>query len=178
MKLVVRAASADDAGSIVEASIRAWEEGFRGIVPAEIDPRHAWDRNRLRARLRDRERDTAHAVAELDGLVMGYIVFGASRDHDATSRIGEIWALYVDPRAWRRGLGRGLVRHALRELSDTGFRSATLWTLAESPSAKAFYEACGFSLDGASQRREALGSTLEVRYRINLSTEVVASRSI
>lgn len=169
MKVVVRAASADDADSIVAVSIGAWEEGFRGIVPAEIDPRQAWDRNRLRARLRDEEGETAHAVAELDGRVMGYIVFGASRDHDAPSRTGEIWALYVHPRAWRRGLGRELVRHALRGLGEAGFRGATLWTLAESRSARAFYEACGFSFDGASQRREALGSTLEVRYRISLS---------
>jgi ribosomal protein S18 acetylase RimI-like enzyme len=168
VKVVVRAASADDADSIVELSVRAWEEGFRGIVPPEIDPRQAWESSRLRARLRDAGRETAHAVAEVDGRVLGYIVFGASRDHDARSRIGEIWALYVHPLAWRRGLGTELVGHALGELGQAGFRGATLWTLAESASARAFYEACGFSLNGASQRRAALGSALEVRYRISL----------
>jgi GNAT superfamily N-acetyltransferase len=177
VNVVVRAGAADDADAIVESSVRAWEEGFRGIVPAEVDPRQAWDRYRLRARLRD-EQGIAHAVAELDGRVMGYIAFGASRDHDATSRVGEIWALYVHPRAWRRGLGRRLVRHALRELGDAAFRVATLWTLAESPSARAFYEACGFSPDGASQRREALGSTLEVRYRISIQGAAVGNRPI
>jgi GNAT superfamily N-acetyltransferase len=169
VKVVVRAASAGDADSIVELSVRAWEEGFRGIVPAGIDPRQAWDPSRVRARLRDPGTETAHAVAELDGRVLGYIVFGGSRDQDAGSRVGEIWALYVHPGAWRRGLGGRLVRHALEELGQAGFRCATLWTLAESPPARAFYEACGFSLDGASQRREALGSTLEVRYRISIS---------
>jgi GNAT superfamily N-acetyltransferase len=166
--VVVRAAYADDAHSIVETSVSAWEEGFRGIVPAAIDPRQAWDRNRLRARLGVQEVGTGHAVAELDGRVMGYIAFGAGRDRDAAPRIGEIWALYVHPLAWRRGLGTELVGHALGELGEAGFRGATLWTLAESPAARAFYEACGFSLDGATQRREALGSTLEVRYRIGL----------
>jgi ribosomal protein S18 acetylase RimI-like enzyme len=166
--VVVRAAAADDAGPIVEASVRAWEEGFRGIVPARIDPRLAWDVDRLRARLADPDPDSASAVVELDGRVIGYIVFGAGRDRDARPRIGEIWALYVHPAAWRRGLGRRLVEHALTELRRAGYRRATLWTLAESAAAKAFYEGCGFKTDGATQRRAALGNPLEIRYGIDL----------
>jgi GNAT superfamily N-acetyltransferase len=166
VRIAVRAATADDADAIVEASVRAWEEGFRGIVPAEIDPRRAWGRERVRTRLEEGDREAGHLVAELEGRVMGYIVFGASRDRHAPRRVGEIWALYVHPGAWRRGLGRALVGQALRKLERAGFRGATLWTLAESPSARAFYEACGWSPDGARQRREALGDALEVRYRI------------
>lgn len=170
MTIAVRAATPDDADSIVEVSLRAWEEGFRGIVPARVDPRQAWNPERLRARLQE-DGETEHSVAELEGRVMGYSVFGPSRDRDAPARIGEIWALYVHPQAWRRGLGRGLVRHALGELDGAGLRAATLWTLAESPAARAFYEACGFARDGASQRREALGNSLEIRYRISLPIE-------
>jgi ribosomal protein S18 acetylase RimI-like enzyme len=160
----VRAATADDVDSIVEVAVRAWEDGFRGIVPPEIDARQAWGRERVRARLREEGRETRHAVAELEGRVRGYIVFGPSRDGDAPARVGEIWALYVHPNAWRRGLGRALVDHALGELGRSGFRAATLWTLAESPAARRFYEACGFALDGASQRRESFGNPLEIRY--------------
>jgi ribosomal protein S18 acetylase RimI-like enzyme len=168
VRIAVRAATPDDADAIVEASVRAWEEGFRGIVPAEIDPRQAWDRDLVRERLTEAEGKTGHAVGELDGRVMGYVVFGASRDRDAPRRTGEIWALYVHPEAWRRGLGRALVDHALGELRERRFRGATLWTLAGSPSARAFYEACGLAPTGASQRREALGNALEVRYRTTL----------
>lgn len=168
MTIAVRAASAADSDPIVELSIRAWEKGFRGIVPAEIDPRQAWDPDRLRARLQAGEGETRHAVAQLEGRVSGYIAFGPSRDRDAPARAGEIWALYVDPGAWRRGLGRALIRHALDELREAGCRAVTLWTLAESSSARAFYEACGLARDGASQCREALGEPLEIRYRITL----------
>jgi ribosomal protein S18 acetylase RimI-like enzyme len=167
--VAVRAATPEDASSIVEVALGAWEEGFRGIVPAEIDAEHAWNRDRVRARLSERDRETDHAVAELDGRVMGYMVFGPSRDRDAPPRVGEIWALYVHPKAWRRGLGRALVDHALEELGQAGCGVVTLWTLADSPSARAFYEACGFVHDGATQRREALGSPVEVRYRRSLA---------
>ncbi len=177
MTIAVRAATTDDADSIVEVSLRAWEEGFRGIVPKRIDPRQAWNPERLRARLRE-PGETEHSVAELEGRVMGYVVVGPCRDHDAPARTGEIWALYVHPDAWRLGLGRALVRHAFGELGGAGFRAATLWTLAESPSARAFYEACGLARDGASQRREALGSSLEIRYRIALSERRVGGRAV
>jgi GNAT superfamily N-acetyltransferase len=154
VKVAVRSATPQDAGSIVEVALRAWEEGFRGIVPAEIDAAHAWNRDRVSARLAER----------LDGRVMGYLVFGPTRDRDAPRRAGEIWALYVHPEVWRRGLGRALVRYATGELREAGCDVVTLWTLAESPSARAFYEACGFVHDGATQRREALGNAVEVRY--------------
>jgi GNAT superfamily N-acetyltransferase len=166
--IAVRAATSDDAEAIVEASLRAWEEGFRGIVPSEIDPGRVWNPDRVRSRIRDRGGETEHRVAELDGRVLGYIVFGPSRDVDGSASVGEVWALYVHPDAWRRGLGRALLERTVVELGETGFREVTLWTLAESPSARAFYEACGLARDGAAQRREPLGNPLEIRYRMTL----------
>jgi ribosomal protein S18 acetylase RimI-like enzyme len=167
--VAVRAATPEDANAIVEVALRAWEEGFRGIVPAEIDPARTWTRDGVRARLTEPDRETDHAVAELDGQVMGYLVLGPSRDRDAPRRAGEIWALYVHPEAWRRGLGRALVQHAQARFRACGFDVLTLWTLAESSSARAFYEACGLVHDGATQRREALGNPLEVRYQLSLT---------
>jgi ribosomal protein S18 acetylase RimI-like enzyme len=169
--VAVRAATPEDASSIAEVALRAWEVGFRGIVPAEIDAGLAWNRERVRARLFERDRETDHLVAELDGKVLGYLVLGPSRDRDAPPRVGEIWALYVHPEAWRRGLGRALVRHVLAELREAGCEVVTLWALADSPSARAFYEACGFVHDGATQRREALGNPVEVRYRRSVSAQ-------
>jgi len=165
LTITVRVAMADDADQIAELAIRAWEAAFRGIVPPEIDPRRGWDADRVRARLLERGRETEHAVAELDGELRGYIVYGPSRDEDAPPSVGEIWALYVHPATWRRGVGRALVEHALTELRAAGYLDATLWTLAESPPARAFYEACGFERDGAEQRRPSFGNPLEIRYR-------------
>jgi ribosomal protein S18 acetylase RimI-like enzyme len=164
----VRPATLDDVEEIVEVAVRSWQEGFRGIVPVEIDPREEWGPNRVRARLAGGDGGVLRAVGELDGRVRGFMVFGQSRDSDADLTVGEIWALYVHPEAWRRGVGRALVEHALGELGGAGFREATLWTLAESEPARAFYEACGFRPDGFEQRRPSFGSPLEIRYRIGL----------
>jgi GNAT superfamily N-acetyltransferase len=65
-------------------------------------------------------------------------------------------------------VGRTLIEHALAELRAAGYREATLWTLAESPPARAFYEACGFARDGAEQRRPLFGNPREIRYRTRL----------
>lgn len=168
MSVGVRLATLDDVQEIVEVAVRSWQEGFRDIVPADIDPRREWEPDRVRARLADGERGVVRAVGELDGRVRGFMVFGPSRDGDADWTVGEIWALYVHPAAWRRGVGRALVEHALAALGGAGFREVTLWTLAESEPARAFYEACGFRHDGFEQRRKSLGKTLEIRYRMSL----------
>jgi ribosomal protein S18 acetylase RimI-like enzyme len=166
VRVEVRAATLDDVEGMVAVAVQAWEEGFRGIVPAEIDAREAWAPDRLRTRLRDDR--VARAVAEVEGRIVGFVTFGASRDRDAGRRTGEIWALNVHPDLWRHGVGRALVRHALAELRRLRYREVSLWTLADSDRARAFYAACGFRHDGAEQRRRALGGPLEVRYRLAL----------
>jgi GNAT superfamily N-acetyltransferase len=168
LTIEVRPATAEDADGIVAVAVRSWEEGFRGLVPAEVDPRRAWDADRVQARLLEQGRETDHAVAELDGRLSGYIVYGPSRDEDVSSHAGEIWALYVHPKVWRRGVGKALVEHALAELGAAGYREGTLWTLAGSPAARGFYESCGFVQDGAEQRRPSFGNPLEIRYRTSL----------
>jgi GNAT superfamily N-acetyltransferase len=168
LTIPVRSATAEDADGIVAVAVRSWEEGFRGLVPPEINPRQAWDVDRVRARLLEEGRETGHAVAELGGRPSGYIVYGPSRDEDASRHTGEVWALYVHPDVWRRGVGSALVEDALAELGAAGYREATLWTLAGSGAARSFYESRGFVRDGAEQRRPSLGNPLEIRYRRSL----------
>jgi len=80
--------------------------------------------------------------------------------------------LHVEPASWRRGLGRALLDGAMEELRGRRFREVTLWT-AEWNASRGFYEAMGWSLDGATREKTFAGSTFtEVRYR----TEVPAMR--
>jgi GNAT superfamily N-acetyltransferase len=124
----------------------------------------------LRRRIRERTAEPGPpiAVAELDGRVRGWITFGASRDADAGPSVGEIWALNVDPDAWLRGLGSELVGYAVDRLAETPLAEVTLWTFRDTPRSRAFYEALGFRPDGATQRREASGGAVEVRYRMDV----------
>lgn len=165
----VRPAATEDAGAIAAVGVRSWREGFRDHVSDGIEPEEAWNEESVRNRL-----DTAAAdrpavlVAERDAEIVGFVTIGPARDDDASDSTGEIWALFVDPSAWRSGVGRRLVAAALAELNRRGFAAATVWTFAESERNIAFYEALGFSPDGATQSREPLGHAPEARLRVQL----------
>jgi GNAT superfamily N-acetyltransferase len=78
-------------------------------------------------------------VAELDGRVAGFAAVVA----------GELDGLFVEPDLWRQGVGRALTDAAVHEARRRGF---TLWVVA-SPTAREFYEKCGFSVEGEAKTR-------------------------
>jgi ribosomal protein S18 acetylase RimI-like enzyme len=163
---VVRPARPEDVDDIVAVGLVAWRDGYRGVVPDHLMP----DALALRTRISERiDQQSRHiAVGELDSTLRGWITFGPSRDVGASPHVGEIWALNVHPRAWRRGLGRELVEYALERLGREAFSEVTLWTFRDTPRSRSFYEALGFQADGASQRRHASGGATEVRYGMTL----------
>ena len=166
---VIRFARSADADEMAETAIAAWREGFRGIVPDEVDPRRSWRPERLEERLRTPSIETGEMlVVETAGKVRGLVLFGTSRDAGASSDEGEVIALYVHPDHWRAGFGRRLVEGGLDRMAAAGLGQAIVWTLAESPRNIAFYESLGFRHDGGTQRRESFGSPLEVRFRMSL----------
>jgi ribosomal protein S18 acetylase RimI-like enzyme len=165
--VVVRPARPKDVDRATEVALAAWREGYRGVVPPDLRP----DARLLAGRIRERiaQRGPPIGVGELDGKVYGWITFGASRDADAARSVGEVWALNVHPDAWRRGVGRGLVGYALERLTRQAFTQVTLWTFRDTPASRSFYEALGFRPDGATQRRDASGGAIEVRYRLAMA---------
>jgi GNAT superfamily N-acetyltransferase len=78
-------------------------------------------------------------VAELDGQVAG---FAALLD-------GELDGLFVEPKLWRRGIGTALIDEAAHEARRRGLSLS----VTASPSARAFYESCGFAIEGDAQTR-------------------------
>jgi RimJ/RimL family protein N-acetyltransferase len=58
----------------------------------------------------------------------------------------------------------------LGRLRAGGFEQAILWVLEDNPRARAFYERCGWQLDGVARGETFLETPVaEVRYRIHLS---------
>lgn len=74
---------------------------------------------------------------------------------------GEVLALYVLPELFRRGIGAALLQWATTESAARGWTQLTLWTLAANAGARAFYERCGWVLDGASKREPFAGSVVD-----------------
>jgi GNAT superfamily N-acetyltransferase len=62
---------------------------------------------------------------------------------------GELDGLFVEPKLWGAGVGRALVDQA----THTARRKGLALTVVASPSARGFYERCGFIVEGEAQTR-------------------------
>lgn len=150
--MVIRLAQAKDAWRIATIHIDAWRVAYRGIVPDEyldglsVEQRFAfWTKNL--------ESGPALTwIAEQDGAVLGWISAAGSRDADAKPSTGEIWAVYIAPAHWRKGIGRALCAVAEQELRKRGFTEVTLWVLKDNERALAFYSSNGFIRDACDDR--------------------------
>ena len=86
----------------------------------------------------------AVTVAELDGRIAGFAVV---LDGDEST---ELDGLFVEPDLWRRGIGSALVADAVHSARRRGL---TLMTVIANPSARGFYEHCGFVVEGEAETR-------------------------
>jgi len=152
--LRIRQAVAGDARGIAEVQVRAWGAAYRGILPdALIDSLTVGARA---ARWREILAAGASrtSVAFDEDLVVGFCsVFPDARDADLAAGTAEIAALYVDPAAWRRGIGSALLRSGMAVVEGAPL---TLWVLEDNVAGRAFYARHGFAPDGA--RREEHGA--------------------
>jgi GNAT superfamily N-acetyltransferase len=61
----------------------------------------------------------------------------------------ELDGLFVEPDLWRRGIGAALIDVAVHEARRQGLAM----TVIANPSAREFYEKCGFTVEGEAQTR-------------------------
>jgi GNAT superfamily N-acetyltransferase len=163
----LRSATAADADAVAAVQERGWQRAYRHVFPPdELDRGGFIEVERWRRRLVAPPTGWATFVADLDGEVAGFVCVGGSRD---VRRCGEVYAIYVDPEAWARGLGRALLARAEAELARR-WDVASLWVLEANDRARRFYAAAGWEPDGARKRETRFGvSAPEVRYRKRLA---------
>lgn len=82
-------------------------------------------------------------VAEVDGRVAGFAAVLIDDDH------AELDGLFVEPGLWRNGIGAALVDVAVHEARRQGLAVMVI----ASPTARDFYEKCGFTVEGEAQTR-------------------------
>ena len=88
-------------------------------------------------------------VAEENGSITGFAAILPRDDGDA-----ELDALFVEPTAWRQGVGRALVEHCFAAAAASG---ATALHVVGNPHAEGFYTSCGFRTIGHRQTRFGIG---------------------
>jgi ribosomal protein S18 acetylase RimI-like enzyme len=150
--MTIRPAMPADARAIAAIRVRAWRTAYRDIVPAALLEELSIDDDEAVWRGRLVKGESQVWIAEDASTAVGWISAAKSRDADAAPSTGEIWALYVDPDHWRRGVGRALWTHAGAWFARAGFQDVTLWVLDANTAARAFYEALGFARDPGGRR--------------------------
>lgn len=170
----LRPALPHDAEAIGALHVRAWQAAYRGLLPDDLLDGLSipvWVERRRKALLSPWGPLVANHVWEGEAGVLGWASTGPTRDADLdASRVGEVYAIYLEPVAVGRGHGRVLLEHALGGLVAQGFGEVVLWVLAENARARRFYERAGFAHDVAAPPKPVVlqGRTLEaqeVRYR-------------
>ena len=90
----------------------------------------------------------SYLVAEVDGVVSGYVSMHQSIPLPSHSHVLEINGLAVDPAVQGRGVGRELVEGAVAVAAKNGAAKVTLRVLGPNVGAKRLYERCGFVVEG------------------------------
>lgn len=142
MTSIIRPFQTDDTAAVLDLTIKAFN--LESSIDARIETALGgadW-REPKRAAVR-RELETGPdgcAVAELDGVVVGYI---STVINKAIAR-GTIANLAVDPQCQGQGVGRRLIEWALQHFRDCGLHQAKIETLATNAAGGHLYPAMGF----------------------------------
>lgn len=164
--VTVRDAIPQDAAEVARVHVRSWQVAYRGLFPDDyLDGLRAEDRM-ARYTFGDGHPDRPATIVAVAGdTVCGFATTGPSQDEDAAAA-GELFAIYLDPHAWGRGVGRSLMTEARARLSCQGFAEAILWVLAGNERAQRFYRADRWQPDGHRRHENVWGVSADVvRYR-------------
>lgn len=162
--VTVRRATPDDAAAVAAVHVASWRGAYAGIVPDaylatldETDRADAWRQSLADAR-------ATTWVALSGGHTLGFATLGPARDEDAEPGDLELYAIYLDPEAWGRGVARDLIRTVLLEVPP--HVPVSLWVIASNERAQHFYRRHGFQPDGVERLEEIGGADItELRYR-------------
>ncbi len=167
--MVVRHAIPEDARAIATIHVLSWQAAYQGLVPAQFLASLSVDQREGVWRQRLEHGAPGIWVIEEHGNVLGWISAGPSRDTNALASTSELWAIYVDPNHWRRGVGQRLWDEVENQLRGSGFSDVTLWVFQHNAGAQAFYRSNGFVVDGTEKTVELGGTELiEIRLRKRL----------
>jgi ribosomal protein S18 acetylase RimI-like enzyme len=164
----VRPATPADGDAIGRVQVETWRAAYRGLMPDEAIAQFdvaARQRMWREGLARRPPRGGATFVAEVDGAVVGFASVGACRGEED---VGELYAIYLLPSYWDRGIGRALLERAEESLRSSGFTRAILWVMEGNERGERFYRAAGWEQDGRKVDTFQGAEVAELRYRKDL----------
>ncbi len=163
----VRPARPADARAIAEAHVGSWLATYRGIVPdAVLDRLSVERRTEFWLGVIEARGDERLWVGLGNGSVVGFASTGPARDEELAPGGGEVYAIYLAPEWWSRGIGRAMFEAAVADLRKRRLAPLVLWVLTLNERGRRFYEAAGWHPDGAARDLDFDGTAIEeLRYR-------------
>jgi ribosomal protein S18 acetylase RimI-like enzyme len=155
----IRDAEPVDARGIATVNVRAWRAAYRGLLPDDVlaglsvPEREQFWSHLLTAR-------PAHTcvvvavIADADAdAVVGFAACGPPlvTEDRADPALGDLYAIYVEPDLWRRGVGTHLHDGAVGRLRSSGYTRSGLWLLEGNERALRFYDRHGWTPTGRTQ---------------------------
>ena len=161
--MVIRNALEKDAKSIVNINITGWNETYKGIFPSEFLEK--LEQKRDESIVKCINKINEYIVCEVNGEVVGFLRFGKNKKN-YSAKYAEIYALYIDSRYKRRGIGKKLLEYTFSNIKDA-YDNVLISTL-ESNSATKFYEKCGGCKIGTCSFKVDNNEYTEIIYLFNL----------
>jgi ribosomal protein S18 acetylase RimI-like enzyme len=90
--------------------------------------------------------------------IVGFVGFDRSRDKQTPPTMGELWALYVLPAYWGKGVGLALWDAAREGLQEEGCTHVSVWLALNNERALRFHELAGFKREPANVRKVPMGA--------------------
>lgn len=136
----IRTAESPDAAAIAHVHVQSWRTTYADILPAEYlaslnegERTALWQDWLLR--------DICSHVAEIDGVVVGFVSGGPVRE-PLGEYGGEMYAIYLFQSAQGKGIGRQLLGALASALLARDFKNMVVWVLEQNPAVR-FYERTG-----------------------------------
>jgi ribosomal protein S18 acetylase RimI-like enzyme len=151
----LRDATPADAHAIATLLVASWRAAYRGLIPDQVlaglsvpERERFWSDT-----LTAREPRTSIAVATAAHTVVGFAASGPPLDpvDRADPARGDLYALYLEPASWGRGIGTLVHAAVLDRIRACGFTSAGLWVLDGNQRAQRFYHRHGWTDTGRTQ---------------------------
>jgi ribosomal protein S18 acetylase RimI-like enzyme len=141
LDIAIRQADRRDADAIADVHGKAWRGAYSGIIP------HKALNTMITRRGTDWwqrviNRSGAVFVADVGGVIAGYVTFGRNRARQLSQQ-GEIYELYLLPQYQGVGLGTRLFDSARKALNAHDLKGLVVWALDDNTVANAFYHGLG-----------------------------------
>jgi GNAT superfamily N-acetyltransferase len=172
----VRAAWTADAEAVADVQIRAWRQGYAGVLPETL--LDALDHDAFAAQWseaisRPAQARTRVLVALERATVVGFALTAVADDPDADpARDGQVAEFVVDPDHRRAGHGSRLVQACADTLRADGLTRATFWVNASDDVLRGFLTEAGWAPDGAHRELDLTGDGSTRVKQVRLHTDL------